>query len=288
MPRSGSAKHSGIGGLPAWRGTRSSRKSVGWRSAIAPDMLGLDDEQPPVERLPAAVLDRRSEDIETRGRLPLEVVEDRPAPQVDPRRGRATSSRTASNSGWPGVTHSSVGSVGRSALSNTTLPVLAAKPPEAGFQPLADRQQGARHLARRGRRGPSFATGFGWTPAIGAASTKKSSITSGTSRRSLASTDLPTIAERFSSLFASPSSVDSVIARNRSGHVADDPVLDARARRCGGRTCRGTASPAGSTGKTSPTTSKTWSVPSSLRISRSRSSSFCEHPAFAGVHARRS
>ena len=36
-------------------------------------------------------------------------------------------------------------------------------------------------------------------------------------------------------------------------------------------------------GKTSPTTSKTWSVPSSLRISRSRSSSFCKHAAFAGV-----
>ena len=60
-----------------------------------------------------------------------------------------------------------------------------------------------------------------WVDArVGAAWTKKSSITSGTSRRSRASTDLPTIADRFSSFLARPSSVDSVIARNRAGFTS--------------------------------------------------------------------
>ena len=45
---------------------------------------------------------------------------------------------------------------------------------------------------------------------------KKSSTTSGTRRRSLASADLPTMADRFSSRFASPSSVELVIRRKRS------------------------------------------------------------------------
>ncbi len=68
---------------------------------------------------------------------------------------------------------------------------------------------------------------LGCRPHSGAASTKNCSMTSGTSRRSLASADLPTMAERLSSFLARPSRVDSVIARNRSGtDVADDAVLD--------------------------------------------------------------
>src|SRR5262249_4624820 len=46
---------------------------------------------------------------------------------------------------------------------------------------------------------------------------RRSSTPAGTSRRSRASTDLPTIAERFSSFLAKPSRVDSVMARNRWG-----------------------------------------------------------------------
>jgi hypothetical protein len=47
---------------------------------------------------------------------------------------------------------------------------------------------------------------------MGPAATKKSSITSGMRRRSRASADFPRRAPRFSSRFASPSSVDEVIA----------------------------------------------------------------------------
>ena len=45
---------------------------------------------------------------------------------------------------------------------------------------------------------------------------KKSPITSGTRRRSFASADLPTIAERFNSFLASPSRVELAICLNRS------------------------------------------------------------------------
>lgn len=51
--------------------------------------------------------------------------------------------------------------------------------------------------------------------ASGPAWIKKSSITSGTSRRSLASADLPMIAARFSSRLANPSRAEWVIWRKR-------------------------------------------------------------------------
>ena len=58
-----------------------------------------------------------------------------------------TSSRTASNSGWPGVTHSSVGSVAEQRLVEDDLLVLPAQPAEPRLQPLADRPEVPRHPA---------------------------------------------------------------------------------------------------------------------------------------------
>ena len=56
---------------------------------------------------------------------------------------------------------------------------------------------------------------------------KKSSMTSGTRRRSRASADLPIRAERFNSRLARPSRVESVIWRKRADiDVLDDAVLD--------------------------------------------------------------
>ena len=80
---------------------------------------------------------------------------------------------------------------------------------------------------------------------MGPAWTKKSSITSGTSRRSLASADLPTMAERFSSRLARPSSVDSVILAEALGvHLLDDARLDQLLSLDCARTCRGASFPA--------------------------------------------
>ena len=101
----------------------------------------------------------------------------------------------------------------RYCLSKTILP-YSAQAPEAGLLALADGQ------SARGMRPIAINVCFLplcliCIPDKGLACTKKSSITSGTSRRSFASTDLPTMADRFSSRFARPSSVDWVMGRNR-------------------------------------------------------------------------
>ncbi|OQB49579.1 MAG: hypothetical protein BWX99_02989 [Deltaproteobacteria bacterium ADurb.Bin151] len=124
------------------------------------------------------------------------------------------SSRTHSNSGCPGVTHSNVGSVVSNCLSKTICLYSFPSLPQRGSScsPICQRFLGMRPTRYTCL---SFAISLGWIPACGAALVKKSSITSGTRRRSLASADLPTIAERFNSFLASPSRVELVICLKR-------------------------------------------------------------------------
>ncbi len=226
-------------GVPAGAGARS-RKIVGCRSVIAPSDVVCDDEEPAVKDVAATVPDRRGEDVEP-GRRLCGAGRRRPRRAADRRgRARAASSRTTSNSGWPGVTHSSVGSVGSSCLVEDDLLVLAAELAEARLQPLADRPEVARHaadavdVAALGDR-LADARRRSARPA-----TKKSSITSGTSRRSFASADLPTMAERFSSRLARPSSVEfGDLAEALGVDLLDDPALDQLLGHGCGRTCRG-------------------------------------------------
>ena len=169
-----------------------------------PSDLGPDDEEPAVQRVAAAVLDRRGEDVEP-ARLPWSAGRRRPrragGPPRRARRRRRARPRTADGRASP--TPASDRSA-RSALSKTILLVLAAEPAEARLQPLADRAEACAAPCRRGRRGRPSGRASGGRRRSGAASTKKSSITSGTSRRSCASADLPTSAPRFSSRLGQP------------------------------------------------------------------------------------
>src|SRR2546421_402517 len=91
------------------------------------------------------------------------------------------------------------------------------------------------------------------------------------------------IAERFSSFLANPSRALSVIARKRSGLTSltmRSWILCSSVRRAYmSRNSFSKSAP----GNTSPTTSNTWSVPSSRRISRRRSSSFCGDQNLGGL-----
>ena len=92
--RSGSAASSGRRRAVGRRGQRRGR-CVGWRTAIAPDCVGLDDEQPAVQRVAAAVLDRGARRRRARtGSFALEVVEDG-APPAGRRATRSSDVRRA-------------------------------------------------------------------------------------------------------------------------------------------------------------------------------------------------
>ena len=137
--------------------------------------------------------------------------------------------RTASNSGWPG-SDPFQGRVGRKdGFVEGDLAVLPTEPAEAGFLPVADRDESFAAPCRSGKDGwPLRGCRLGHADRVsGAAPTKNCSMTSGTSRRSLASADLPTMAERFSSFLASPSRAD---CGDRTepirADVADDAVLN--------------------------------------------------------------
>ena len=83
---------------------------------------GFDHEQPAMQRVATPVLDRGGEHVEQRpGCSRCRSKNTAPRRRWSSTRARK-SVRTASNSGWPGVTHSSVGSVGSRALSKTILP----------------------------------------------------------------------------------------------------------------------------------------------------------------------
>ena len=223
--RSGSAPSSGTDGARRG-GDQAVEEDRRLADAHRAGHLGLDDEESAVEAVAPPVLDRGGEGVEPGGFLALEVEEDRTAPQmvghaVDDVLAHHLEQRMTRRHPFQGRVR------GQERLVEGDLGVVAPQPAEPRLQPLADRDQGPGHLADAVDVHRPWPPALGWTPEIGAAWTKKSSITSGTSRRSRASTDLPMIAERLSSFLASPSRVDSVIARNRWGFdVADDPGLD--------------------------------------------------------------
>ena len=162
------------------------------------------------------------------------------------------SSRTTSKSGWPGVTHSSVGSSDRSSCRRRSACIRG--PACRSAAPAARRwARGSRHPADAVTCACPWRSPWGGRRASAPACRKKSSITSGTSRRSLASADLPTIAERFSSRFASPSSVEfGDLAEALGVDLLDDAALDDVLGQVARRTCRGTSAPAGSRGRPRP------------------------------------
>ena len=170
-------------------------------------------------------------------------------------------------------------------LVEDDLLVLAAQPAEPRLQPLADGLKRARHLADAVDVSVLLALASGGRRRSGPACDEEILDHLG---------DQPPLArldrladdahERFSSFFASPSSVDSVISRNRSGSTSRTMRASMLLRSIRRTYMSRKSFSSRFAGKTSPTTSKTWSVPSSLRISRSRSRSFGQHAALARVH----
>ena len=113
-----------------------------------------------VERVPAAVLDRRGEDVEPVGALRVEVKEDRPAPEVLRRRAPARRRARPRTAGGP-ASPTPAWRRRRGGLVEDDPLVLAPEPAEARLQPLADAHEASWAPCRRGRRAPSPALGVG-------------------------------------------------------------------------------------------------------------------------------
>ena len=134
-------------GVPAGAGTSPSRKMVGWRTIIAARSSVSTTNRRRWSVLPRPSLIEAANTSSRAGPFALEVEEDRPPLQVIVRRGRATSSRTdleqrvARRDPFQGRVRR------EERLVEGDLAVVAAEPPEAGLQPLADGHEGARHLA---------------------------------------------------------------------------------------------------------------------------------------------
>ena len=223
-----------------------SRKIVGCRTVIPPPSADLDHEETAVEGVAVAVLDRGGENIEQGRLVALEVEEDRPAAQMV---GDTLQNVVANHleERMPGRDPFQ-GRVGREGVPCRRRSWRTRAPGgRTGLPAIARSGSGCAAPCRPGRRGmPLASRPWAEIPRPGAAWTKKCSTTSGTSRRSLG----------LGGLADDRREVQLLLGQSFQGRfgdrpeplgadVANDPGLDVGGRWSCGRTCRGTASPAG-------------------------------------------
>jgi len=192
-----------------WRDGQVEQNS-GLFDAHGAGLLGLNGEEAAVDLVAATVLNRGGEEVEGVGDCDVQIVEYGAVLEV----GGSVFQEVLANGFEKWVARCDPfhrGVFFEELFVEGDVLVLASEFAEAGLEALADGPELAGH-APDAIDFESSLVSFGWMPEVSADWTKKSSITSGTRRRSFASADLPMIAERFSSRLARISSLPSVDA----------------------------------------------------------------------------
>ena len=175
--------------------------------------VNLDGEQSLVDDVAQAIHHPRAIEVDPGGRRHAGASRSSALAETLPRHLSRVCRRSASNSGWPGVTHSRVFVLGRLAVRRTAGIPGSRVPAAASRRPVrtSKRRWGAPRIECVGQRWDRLQGELGTDPA---ASVMNRAIVSGTTRRSCARARRSISISRFSFFDASPSRAFWQMARN--------------------------------------------------------------------------